>query len=150
MAAILRSWSWPRGSNMTTSSRRLRNSGRKCCLTTPMTRSLARAVLPCSSSRSEPRLEVRMMTVLQRTPCAPWHLSAAHRPARPAGCSIPAHQLQLSAGHADVSIVQNGPQHCLRNTSKECLAGIGQFTHCFSRGMITIPPPGLLHLQGSG
>lgn len=78
MAAILRSWSWPRGSNVTTSSRRLRNSGRKCCLTTPMTRSLASAVLPCSSSRSLPRLEVRMITVLANETVRP--LASVSRP----------------------------------------------------------------------
>ena len=63
---------------MTTSSSLFKNSGRKCCLTTPMTRSLAIWLLPCSSSRSEPRLDVMMMTVLAKDTVRP--LESVRRP----------------------------------------------------------------------
>ncbi len=58
---------------MRISSRRLRNSGRKCSRTEAMTRSRTSSGLIVTSSRNwEPRLLVRMTTVLRKSTVCPW------------------------------------------------------------------------------
>src|SRR6185369_1950464 len=79
MRSTMRSISgWVRGLNRTMSSRRFRNSGRKCARISAITRSRASGLISPSDtasavSHSEPMLEVMMMTVLRKStvrPCA--------------------------------------------------------------------------------